>query len=247
MLKDISDELQEKILNDEEESSARRTFTGSTGKEYSMPKEVFTNLIKKQRYFEVEYLEDVKNDWKKISKREMVDLDLLKFFATEIQTQLKENPHLMDEIKKDNTAIEGSLNKILRGKQRKDMLSKITGGKMSLPKTATASIYLTSVKLEKTESFKYGSLEGSYYNITDQKGTVIEAVHFKESIANDVFTNKKTNPQDVREQLDMSRLDPRPMVVVCVPFDSTEPMLQIIRVQSGGKSIDPLIPTIPGV
>lgn len=246
-MKDISKELQEKILNDEEESSARRTFTGSTGKEYSMPKEVFDNMIRKQRYFEVDYLEDIKKEWKSLSKREMVDLNLLNFFANEIQSQLKENPHLMDDIKNDNTAIEGSLNKILRGKQRKDLLSKLTGGKMSLPKSATASIYLMSVKLEKTESFKYGSLEGSYYNIIDQKGEIIEAVHFKDSIANDVFTNKKTDPHDVKEQLDMSRLDPRPMVVVCTPFDSTEPMLQIIRIQSGGKSIDPLIPTVPGV
>ena len=154
---------------------------------------------------------------------------------------------MLEEIRKDNEEMESTLDKIMRGNRKKDFLSKISGGKMQLPKSPSSSIYFTSVRLEKTETFNYGNLEGAYYNIIDKKGDKIEAVHFRESMAENVFGSKKSNSHDTREKLDMARLDPRPMVVVCVPCDSKEPMLQIIRIQSGGKTIEPIIPTIPGM
>lgn len=246
-MKDVTKEFQDKILNDNEESSTRRSFTGSTGKEFNMPKDIFESMIKAQRYYEAEYVDGIIDNWKDVSKRKVPDFKLLSFFGEELKNQIKENPRLMNEIKEDNNDMEQSLDKIMRGNKRKDIMSLISGGKMTLPKSPTSSIYLTSVRLEKTESFKHGNLEGSYYDIIDKKGNKIEGVHFRDSLAENVFTNKKSNAQDVKEQLDMSRLDPRPMVVVCVPFDSTKPMLQIIRIQSGGKTIDPLIPTVPGM
>ena len=59
-----------------------------------------------------------------------------------------------------------------------------------------------------------------------------------------MFENQKETTSQTKEKLDMMRLDPRPSIVVCQPLPTKTPKLNIIRIQSGGKSISPEMPTI---
>ena len=246
-MKDITEMMHEKILGDENESTKRQTFTGSSGTDFKMPDKIFQEVIGHTRYFEIDNLKDIEDEWDNISEQKTMSYPVLAWFAQQTIKQTKDNPNMFKEMKSKNSQVKEDFNKLLGGDIRKDkasLLSKLTGGKMEIPTSPTASLYLNAVKLEKTGTIENDSFIGSKYEITDMRGNKIDALHIKESNITDMFESHAARPSEVKEKIDMMRLDPRPAVVICVPLKTNKPLLQIVKIQTGGKSIAPEVPTI---
>jgi hypothetical protein len=212
-----------------------------------MPEKTLKQLVNMTRYYEVDNLKDLEENWDDISQQKQVPFSVLAWFGREALKQGKENPRLMEEMKEKNTSVKADFEKLLGDDRREikhGLLSKLSGGKFDLPTTPACSLYLNAVKLEKIKSLDNDSFTGSEYEITDVRGNKIRAIHVRESIMNDMFENQSAKPNDTRDKIDMMRLDPRPAVVVCSPLNTKHPALQIVKVQSGGKSIAPEMPTI---
>lgn len=247
-LKDITEEVYSAVFNDPEEFKKRRHFKGAMDQDFEMPEDVYRKLANMTKYYEVNNLKDIDADWKNLSKQGTMPISALSWMGKEIMKQGKENPQLMKRMKAHNENVKRDFDELL-GKdelapKKLGLLGKLSGGKYDLPKIPTCSLYLNAVSLEKTETIDNNSFVGSEYLITDNFGNTINAIHVRESDMHQMFDNQKATISDTKEKLDMMRLDPRPSIVVCQPLPTKAPRLNIIRVQSGGKSIAPEMPTM---
>jgi hypothetical protein len=247
VLKDITEEVFSTVFNDPEEFKKRRHFKGATEQDFEMPEDVYKKLANLTKYYEVDNLKDIENEWQEISKQHQIPLSALTWMVKQIMEQGKENPQLMNNMKKHNETVKKDFDELL-GKdelapKKLGLLGKLSG-KYDLPKIPSCSLYLNAVSLEKTKTIENNSFIGAEYLITDTRGNTIKAIHIRESSMHQMFDNQKSPLNETREKIDMMRLDPRPSIVVCQPLPTKTPKLNIIRIQSGGKTIAPEMPTI---
>jgi len=242
MLKDITNDMNEKIFGDNETLEKRKSFSTVNGVGFKMPDNVFKKLIAIQTYFEVDNLNDIKENWATLSKQKMIPFELLAWCAKQLMQQHKDNPKLMEGITKNNTKILDDFKKV-KG-EKTGLLGKLTGGKLQMPTMPSTTLYLNQVKLEKIDSLNSEIMVGSEYDIIDVRGNKIKGVYMNLPESMEMFNNEHANRAETTTTINEMRLDPRPAMVICTPLNTKEPKLNIIKVQSGGKSIDPLIPTI---
>lgn len=260
-MKDITSDIMES-LKDEEELKKRTTFTGSTDKEFTMSPSTYMKLMDQVTYYEVENLDEIDRDWDKLSEQTALPFSVLAFLAKQASKQMKENPKLFDEMKSRNSEAKSHISDFFGDAELKQPkkensggmfgkfikgIAKLNGQEFEMPTTPTTTFYLSGVTLNKIRTIENDSFVGSEYEITDNRGNTIPAVHFRENAVTNMFDSHNAKVSETKEKLDMMRLDPRPATVVCIPMYLTKPRLQIIRVQSGGKRVSPPVPTIPGM
>jgi len=247
-MKNITEDVNSNTFDNPEEFKKRRQFKGMNDQDFEMPEKVYRDLAGMTTYYEVDNLKDIHDDWDSLSNQKTMPYSFLGWMGKEIMKQGKENPQVMDNMKAKNETVKKDFDELV-GKdelrpKKLGLLGKLSGGKIDLPKIPITSLYLNAVSLEKTKTIENNSFVGSEYLITDNKGNKIKAIHVRESELHSMFENQKETSSQTKEKLDMMRLDPRPSIVVCQPLPTKTPILNIIRVQSGGKSISPEIPTV---
>jgi len=247
-MKDITEEINSAVFGNDDEFKKRRHFKGMNDKDFEMPEKVYRDLASMTTYYEVDNLKDIHDEWDKISNQKTMPYSFLGWMGKEIMKQGKENPHVMESMKSKNDTVKKDFDELVGENELKPkklgLLGKLSGGKFDLPKIPSTSLYLNAVSLEKTKTIENDSFIGSEYLITDNRGNTITAIHVRESELHSMFENQKETTSQTKEKLDMMRLDPRPSIVVCQPLPTKTPKLNIIRIQSGGKSISPEMPTI---
>lgn len=233
MFKDITEEVMGEVFDDEEELEKRTSFSTSVG-ETKMPVDIYRQLLKNVKYYETDNVYDIRHKWDTIKEQRRMPMKVLVWIGKNSYKQMSQNKHLIKEMKENDPR--QTLADVL-GEQPK---MKIGGGPSN-------TLYLNGMTLEKKETKESGGTVATEYEISDFRGEKIKAIHIRRSTVTDMFESHNARPDEVKEQLDMMRLDTRPSIIVCTPFNTETPILQIIRTQTGGRRVEPPMPTIPGV
>lgn len=243
-MKDITELMNKKIFGNEDNLlDKRKNFNSIDGKEFKMPDIIFKKLVSLTTYYEIDDLSDIEKNWEKLSKQKMLPFDVMTWFGEQLMRQHKDNPRFLDNMKSNDNKLRTELDNIV-GEKKTGLLGKLTGNKLKMPTVPSCVLYLNQVKLEKTNSFDGEFVKGAEYEITDIRGNKIKSVYLQAPDIVDAFDNEYVRENDTKNKLNETRLDARPAMVTCHALETKEPKLQILKVQSGGKAIEPLMPTI---
>lgn len=229
-MKDITDEILRVELTNEKRKSAT-----INGVDVTVPDEVIKMLISDIKYYEVNNIKDIDDNYEKLSEKRRIPFKFMQWVMKNHNGLLKNERMLKDAHKAvhDNPEIDYLKEKF----PLKD--------KVQLKVLPSSTLYIHGMRLENIQTINNTAFRGFLFDIVDNSGNRIQGIHTYDSAAEQImtFTDRSLNDSQDRLNEIKNNINPRPFIIVGTVMKGVR-RLHVIRIQDGGRTVPPEIPLI---